>query len=327
MYEKGLGRRATSLWLLKGVLLLLLGVRALPLMGQYDAVFSQYDRAATFYNPAAAGGQEELDITAIYHQQWVGIPGAPANISLLANTQVDFLERKHGVGVAFLTQKKGLFVNTDLAGQYTFFLPLFKGQLGIGLQVGLFNSAFDGTKLFLPDGEGITPNDPALPLTRVSGKSFDSAVGLSWRNKRMYVGVASHHLLAPRVRLSNNYSIELKRNYTFHSSYKFSSETSLLTWTPSLLLLTDFKAWRIDANLQLEYAERFRAGVMFRPMNAAGFSLGMKFGSVAVGYAFEMPINQMAKGNWGSHELAVSYLLPLKKNKNREVRYKSVRLL
>lgn len=309
------------------LLVVLLESLSFSLWAQYDAVFSQYDRAATYYNPAAAGGQEELDMTAMYHQQWVGVSGAPANITLLANTQVDFLERKHGVGLTLFTQKKGFFANTELSGQYTFLMPLFGGHLGVGLQAGLFNSSFDGTKVFLPDGEGITPNDPAIPLTRVAGKTFDTAVGLSWRNRRMYIGLASHHLLAPRVRLNEAYYLNLVRTYTLHSSYRFSSETSALAWMPSVLVVTDLQVWRIDANVQVEYAERFRAGLMFRPTNAAGFSLGMKFGSVSVGYAFEMPITQMVKANWGSHELAVSYLLPLKKNKNKEVRYKSVRLL
>ncbi len=188
MYENGFWQKANSLLLFRGVFLLLFAVRALPSMAQYDAVLSQYDRAITFYNPAMAGGQEELDITTLYHQQWIGIAGAPANVVLLANTQVSFLERKHGVGMALLAQKKGLFTNTALSGQYAFIQPLLGGHLAVGVELGLFNSVFDGTKVYLPDGEGITPNDPALPLMRVTGKTFDMGVGVAWRNDRMALG-------------------------------------------------------------------------------------------------------------------------------------------
>ncbi|MDD6934314.1 MAG: PorP/SprF family type IX secretion system membrane protein [Bacteroidales bacterium] len=327
MYENGFWQKANSLLLFRGVFLLLFAVRALPSMAQYDVVLSQYDRAITFYNPAMAGGQEELDITTLYHQQWIGIAGAPANVVLLANTQVSFLERKHGVGMALLAQKKGLFTNTALSGQYAFIQPLLGGHLAVGVELGLFNSVFDGTKVYLPDGEGITPNDPALPLMRVTGKTFDMGVGVAWRNDRMALGVSSHHLWSPRVRLNESYYLDLRRSFAFHSSYRFTSEESLFAWMPSCLVVSDLDVWRVDTQVQMEYASRFRAGLLFRWINAAGFSLGMKFGSLSLGYAFEMPITQIMKGNWGSHELAVSYLLPMKKNKNKEARHKSVRLL
>ncbi len=319
-------RRPTILRRLWGILLLFISV-IFSMTAQYDAVFSQYNTTSSFYNPASVGQQKGLIISAAYHQQWIGIKGAPANFLLAGNARLKFFNWEHGVGITAVGQKKGLFLQTEISGTYSFLLPLWGGRFSLGLQASLFTTSFDGTKVFIPDGEGLTPNDPAIPLTKVGGKAFDSAVGISYTHPKFFIGFATRHLLNPKVRLNETHYLYLRRNFILHGGATIRPITSALSWYPSVLAMTDLQSYRVDVNLTLGLYEKFFAGVLFRPLNAAGFNLGMKWNDLFVGYAFEMPINELARGNWGSHELVLSYHISLKKRKNKGVRSKSIRLL
>lgn len=317
-----------------GILSYITGVFVLFLLtpqlagAQYDAVFSQYSRLSPYYNPATVGGQKEwLTLTASYHQQWIGMPGAPANFILSGNTAIKFLERDHGVGITISGQKKGLFLHTQLSGAYAFLMPLWRGTLSIGVQGSFISSSFDGAGVFIPDGEGLSPNDPAIPLTRIGGKTLDASVGISYRNKNISVGIALQHLLQPEIRLNESHYFRLRRSYIVQAEYAIRPLDSQVSWHPSLFAISDLNSYRIDANLNIAYNDKFFAGVMYRVLSAAGFNLGMRWSSFFVGYAFEMPTSELVRGNWGSHELLFSYLIPMNKKKNKSARSKSVRLL
>ena len=313
--------RSIVIW---GVVLLLLPAFA---RAQQDAVLTNYRSLLGYYNPAFSGLRNELFLTAAYHQQWIGIKGAPMNIAVLADAPIKVQGTYLGVGLSVLAQKKGLYTNTEASAQAAYAFPLLKGKLSIGAQVGLFNTTFDGTKVEIPDGEGLNPNDPSIPLTAVSGKTFDAAAGLYYTHPKFYSGVAVRHIPNGRVRLDNTYYLNLPISMNAVVGYNIMPKNSLLSWHPSVFALTDFHTYRVDLNLDVHYAQKFEAGLMFRPLSAAGLRLGMNLGKVHLGYAFEMPINELVRGNYGSHEVVVSYSLPLSPAKEKTAQYKSIRLL
>lgn len=309
------------------IVLLCCACSGVALRAQQDAVINQWQRTKNAYNPATAGDKEEIHITALYRQQWIGIEGAPANMGMLGSGPITFLGRKHGVGIALLAQKKGLFINTDFRAQYAFQQKLWGGILSGGIELGIFNSAFDGTKVFIPDGEGLNPNDPGIPSTQVSGRAFDTGVGLFYNHRRFYIGVAAKHLLEPSVPLGTNHFLKLKRTYNAMVGYNIIPSETLLSWYPSVLAVTDFNTYRVDISLEVAYAKHYFAGLHYRINNSAGFSVGALWGKFRLGYAFEMPTSVLARGNYGTHEVVVSYAFPIQKQKNKGLKTKSVRLL
>lgn len=317
-------RREIKSWILYSVFLL-----ALPLWGtaQHSALMSQYKPLQTYYNPGYTGLRTDLILTAASHVQWIGIEGAPINIAVLADTPFALGKHTIGLGLVVLGQKKGLYTNTEAGVQLAYSIPIRSGRLSMGLQAGLYNSTFDGTKVVIPDDEGLSPNDPSIPLNVVSGKGFDAAAGLFWQHPKFFVGVGALHLTSPRIRLQPVYFLRLPLTMTAVAGYNIQPSSSLITWHPSVFAMTDFNSYRVDVNLDLCYANKFEAGLMFRPINAAGFRMGINLGKTKLGYAFEMPINEMARGNWGSHELVVSYALPITPPKKKLATYKSIRLL
>lgn len=296
-------------------------------VAQSDAMTGLWQETTTYYNPSLTGTRGLLVVTALYRQQWIGIKGAPAHMTLFGEAPFERGKISHGVGISFVGQKKGLFTTVDAKAQYAFILSLMKGKLAAGVELGLVNSAFDGTKVFIPDGEGLSPSDPAIPTTQVSGRGFDAGVGISFTHQKFFIGIGAKHLFAPKILLGTNHYFRLSRTYNAIAGYNFSRSSSLLSWHPSCLLVTDFRAFRIDVGLTVGIAGKYFAGLMYRPNNAAGFNFRAEFGKVRIGYAFEMPISELARGNYGTHEVCLSYVMPMPKKRDKGLSKKSIRLL
>lgn len=304
------------------VALLLLIIGAQDLVAQNDLLLAQYDRAYGYYNPAYAGMRKDVFITALHNRQWEGMPGSAKSFVLLADAPIRFMDREHGVGVRVVTQTVGLFSVNELMGQYAFKQKLFGGDLSVAIQAGFVNTAFDGTGVVLE-----TENDPAIPLTKVNGKSFDAAAGVYYQRKNLYVGFSSTRLTAPAIPLTEQYILDLPRHYYLLAGYNIRSKFSLFAWHPSIFAATDGYSSRLDVKMGMSYNDRFFASLMYRPTQAVGVHLGMQLGKLYAGYAFEWPTSALAKASWGSHELLVSYSFPLSPAKNRDAKYKSIRFL
>ena len=173
----------------------------------------------------------------------------------------------------------------------------------------------------------MTPNDPSLPQTPVSGRNFDLSAGILWHTPRYFIGVSGRHLTMPRITLDRLYYQKVPIHINAVCGYNITPPGALLSWHPSLFASTNLTSWRVDVNLDVRLAQRWEAGLMYRPLQAAGLRLGALFGKCHVGYLFEMPTSQLARGNWGSHELVITYALPMSSHKKGTNSYKSIRLL
>lgn len=297
------------------------------LKGQNDPITGNWLETKSLYNSATIGDTSAINITALYRQQWIGVEGAPKNILLVAHSPFSFAELNHGIGVTLIGQQKGLFTNVEALAQYAFKYNLLGGTISAGIELGFINSSFDGSKAFIPDDEGLTPNDPAIPNTTVSGRGFDMGAGLYYTHSKFFMGMAVKHLFTPKVQYDTNHFLLFDRTYNAMAVYNFGRTESLLSWHPSVIAVTDLKAWRIDLGITMGIASKYFARIMYRPNSAAGFGVKAIWGKVSLCYAFEMPISVLARGNYGTHELTVSYALPKTKKKDKGLIKKSIRLL
>lgn len=294
---------------------------------QVDLVLSQFERTQNYYNPALAGSRKECYLTLLHNRQWEGVPGASKSFVLIGDSPIKFLGKEIGVGIVVSTDKIGLFTMSELGGQASYRQKLFGGTLAAGLEFSLFNTTFDGTKVHLVDGEGQSIDDPAIPKTKVGGKTFDLRAGLMYSHKHWYIGFAARHILKPSVRFDEKSYFTLLPGYNLMAGYNIEPSNSLFHWHPAVFAMIVDKTHRIDLKMGMSYNEKFFASLMYRPNTAAGLSLGMTFGKVYLGYGFEMPINSLANRNFGSHEILLSYHFPIQKPKKGDVVHKSIRLL
>lgn len=283
--------------------------------------------AQPFYNPAAAGITDNLNLTALARLEMIGVHGAPKSFFITADMPLIFGKTQHGVGVAMFTEAIGLFQNTHAAVQYAYKHKLGGGTLSGGLQIGIVNQSFDGTKVITPESEFHQGTDPAIPNKEVSGMGLDINLGLYFAHKKFYAGIGMMHLTQPELQLDENAYTYIDPSLNFMGGYNIQLKNPLIELQPSVFLLTDMRSFHMDVTARLEYNKMFNGGFSYRVNESVGILFGIKLGRFQGGYAFDFPTTALGRASSGSHELYLKYALKLNRTKTGKNRHKSVRIL
>ena len=311
------------------ITLLMLLTCTVMVRAQYDAQFSNYFMAMGYYNPGYAGTTEDLNLFGIHRQQWVGINGAPKSFFVMADMPLTLGKTKLGVGVVAFTESIGLFQNTHLAGQFAYKRSLFGGTLSLGLQIGIANQSFDGTKIYIPESSYHSPatEDEALPDKKVQAMVLDMNAGVFYQHKNFYAGLGVTHLSEPEMQLEENAYTYIGRAFNFTGGYNIQMNNPLYELQPSVFMKTDMQSFQADITARLIYNKMFNGGLSWRVNESIVVLLGVTFGRFQAGYAYDFPTSPILKGSSGSHEFMIRYRLKLKKTKTGKYRHKSVRIL
>ncbi len=291
---------------------------------QYDPSFSHYFDMETSFNPAAAGKQPKINVTAAYALDMAGFEHNPQTAYAAADMPFYALKNYHGVGLQFMNDKLGLFAHTRLAAQYAYKFRLFGGQMSAGLQAGLISEKFDGSRADLGDS-----SDPAFSSSQLSGNVVDLGAGIYYTLKEFYAGLAVQHVTAPLVSLGETNELQIDRTYYLSGGYNIKLRNPFLTIKPSMLVKTDWVGWRADVTGRLVYTHDDKllyGGLNYSPTNSVTMLLGGSFHGIVLGYSYEFYTSGLNPGN-GSHELFVGYQHDINLVKKGKNKHKSVRIL
>ena len=291
---------------------------------QYDVSFSHFWDMEPYYNPAAAGKENTLNIAAAYAMSFTGFENNPKSMYIGADMPIYFLKKYHGVGVSLLNDQIGLFTHQRLALQYAYKQKLFGGTLSIGLQLGFISEKFDGSKVDVEDS-----SDPALTKSDVNGSAMDLAAGIYYTHGSWYVGVSAQHINAPLVELGETNELQIDRTIYLTGGYNIKLRNPFLTIHPSALIRTDGSSYRADIAGLLVYTndkKMLYGGVAYSPSNSVTAHIGGLFHGVKIGYSYEIYTSGISLAN-GSHELFIGYQTTLNLYKKGKNKHKSVRLL
>ena len=313
---------------------ILAAVISIAAKAQTDAQFSQYWAVQNYYNPAAIGSTDNINIKAGSRIQWIGIDNAPMSFNALGDMPFKFLEKRWAVGLNISSQSMGLYRSINAAAQLAYRKRMLKGELSIGVQVGIINETFKGTEVFIPsDDEYHDTNDDAIPQQDIAGTGFDAAAGLHFSHKYFWVGISATHLNQPSISLKTEnseddmYEFQAGRTYYFMAGGNIPIKNTLFELQPSVFFKTDTQYWTAEATARLRYKKFLSAGVSYRWKDAVAFHIGAELKGVTLGYSYDFPVSNIIKGTSGSHELWLGYNLKLdlgEKNKNK---HKSIRLM
>lgn len=291
---------------------------------QYDVSFSHFWDMEPYYNPAAAGKENKLNIAAAYAMSFTGFENNPKSMYIGADMPIYFLKKYHGVGVSLLNDQIGLFTHQRLALQYAYKQKLFGGTLSIGLQLGFISEKFDGSKVDVEDS-----SDPALTKSDVNGSAMDLAAGIYYTHGSWYVGVSAQHINAPLVELGETNELQIDRTIYLTGGYNIKLRNPFLKIHPSALIRTDGSSYRADIAGLLVYTndkKMLYGGVAYSPSNSVTAHIGGLFHGVKIGYSYEIYTSGISLAN-GSHELFIGYQTTLNLYKKGKNKHKSVRLL
>ncbi len=306
------------------LILALLVVACLRATAQYDPSFSHYWAMQTSFNPAAAGKQDKINITAAYNMSLAGFKRNPKTMYASADMPLYLLGAYHGVGLRLINDEIGVFSHKNLAAQYAYRQKLFGGTLAAGVQAGLLSESLDGSKLDLAEA-----GDPAFSTSEVTGTSVDLSAGLYYQHKSWYVGASVQHINAPTVELGQTNQIDIAMSYYLTAGCNIRLRSPFLTIQPSVLGRFDGVMYRTDITTRLTYNHEERKmyiGAGYSPENSVTLLLGGNFHGITVGYSYEAFTNGISIGN-GSHELYVGYQSDLNLFKKGRNRHQSVRIL
>jgi len=294
---------------------------------QYDAAFTNYWALQSYYNPAAAGLDGKLDLSAAYSLQMLGFEHAPATMLVGVDLPVYFIGPRHGAGVGFVNDEVGLFSNKKIYLQYAYHQPLLGGRLSIGGRGALLAESFDGSKVDVEDS-----GDPVFASSQVDGTGFDLDAGVRFTYKNLwYFGLSGMHLLNPTVKLGDDKINQVKVNRLLYATggYTFRFRRPEYVLYTTGILRTDLNAWRGDITARMAYnGEKIKlyAGVTYSPTVSVGVLLGTTFHDIHVGYSYEMYTGGIG-ALYGTHEIVLGYQTDLNLFKKGKNKHQSVRLL
>jgi type IX secretion system PorP/SprF family membrane protein len=305
------------------------------LKAQYDAQFSNYWAVMNYFNPAVAGQTKNLELSGIFRKQWLGMPGAPTSYVVSADMPLKLFNRVHGVGIASFSEGIGLFDRNVVSLQYAYKKQLWNGMLSIGLQGGMISESFNGVDAYVPVDEngnvlpGFTKpdQDEGILATEASATAIDFAFGISYAHRNWYAGVSLSHILEPEISFTDDIYMNPVRTYYLMGGYNIQLNNPFLELQPSIFVKSDLQSYLFDLNVRLCYAKFLWGGLGWRYGDAAIVTLGVKFGKIQGGYAYDFPVSAIRKGTTGSHELFLKYTIALTPGKGNKNKHKSVRLL
>lgn len=265
--------------------------------------FSQYMFNGLILNPAYAGVEEVLSITALHRTQWSGVDGAPVTQTLSAHSLVP--GKNMGIGLSLVNDKIGIHKNLSAAASYAYHLQVGKvSWISFGLQAGLHNQKSDYGSLGSAAG-----NDPMVASSSISEMSFDVGAGMYFRSKDLHIGLSAPELLPQKWAVNDSTMMKWdKKNYFLFSKYTFHLSDRIDLEPGFLLKYFGETPLSADININSVFNKVVTFGVSYRIDESIDVLLSAKVTpQFRFGYAYDYGIGKVPKVGSGSHEIMLNY--------------------
>jgi len=300
---------------------LLVGL-ALSGEAQQDPEFSQFMFNKLYYNPAYAGVEGITRFNLLLRSKWTGYTstfdgsgGAPTTEILTMNAPI--FKINSGFGAYVINDHLGNLNNLAFQGSYAYHLAVKEAKLSFGINAGFFSQSIDFSQYRPSD-----PNDPLIGQGKETQVEPDLGLGVFYQAKKMYGSVSVSHLLNPSFNFGNdNLRNSLQTNLVVMGGYHYELTYNLLI-TPSVLVQSDFKKTLINFGALAEYNNKFWGGLTYKHQESISVLLGMnmlKNNAMQVGYGFDYVVSDQNAKKPTSHEIYVSYALPVSAFGGRKV--------
>lgn len=327
-------KKFSAIWL---VLVLV----ALPLWrvsAQQDPHFSHFMFMPQYANPGSSGIEGVSRATFIHRMQWLGYSGideggAPVTSYLSFSHPLRMFgspTANSGVGMFLYRDQLGAQRNYNLKLSYSYHIDLRTGgTLGIGVRGGFYSRSIDGS-ILRPAEEGDGTVD-AFGAGWQGQFRPDLGLGLWYQSTKYYVGVGVGHVvestfsfdsdsvnnqLVRTMNISGGYTIQLSGSVSLVPSASIYTDFRETSFNYGLLgVLNDYKYWG-GLTLRQSFSENNKEGKSGVQLSnddvviLAGMSL-LQDKSLRVGYSFDIVSSGVSAKNPTSHELFLSYVLPI----------------
>lgn len=283
---------------------------------QQAAQYSLYMFNEFNFNPAYAGLDHSLSLTAGFRSQWTGLPGNPT--SQFGNVHLPLYLLNGAVGIQLENDELGPERNLNASLSYAYQAQIGSGILSLGVGAGIFQKELDGSILRTPDGQyeentTINHEDVLLPLNRISNSTPTFRAGVYFQNEVFEAGLAVTNLSEGSVELGA-LNFLLKRAFYFNAAVNLEIGQSLSVH-PSVFVKSDATQTQAEISTLFRYNDNFMLGGSLRGYNtstldAVAIITGFKLSeNISLGYAYDLTLSELNTFNNGSHEIVIGYNL------------------
>ena len=292
------------MWCLKDskilIIVCLLSVSVMS-RAQYHPQYSQYMFNGLALNPAYAGSQEVLSLTALHRtSQWGNsVEGSPVTQTFsgdfpLRNPQL-------ALGLLVFNDKISVFRQTGAYFAYAFRVQAGEGKLSFGLQTGFDLHREDETHI-----NTIQKPDPLFELEVNNSFMPNVGVGTYYYTSNYFVGLSLPQFLTYSPKNADSY--EGKPAFTNFMLYGglMVPVNSKFKIKPSTLLQHAGGGLLFDINCNVLFREMFELGASWRSNNSLVGMAQFKYQSFCIGYAYDYPFGKPNALNT-THEIMLRY--------------------
>ncbi|MEQ8244932.1 type IX secretion system membrane protein PorP/SprF [Fulvivirga sp.] len=292
-------------------------------LAQQDAQFSYYMKNMLYYNPAFAGSEGITQITLLHRTQWAGYAstfddgGAPQTQVFSVTTPI--YKFRSGFGAHIVNDNLGPLNNLEVQMSYAYHLGIKNSKLSFGFRAGVFSQSIDYDQY-----RAIQPDDPAL--IDKNGKESqvrpDMALGVYFRSEKYYAGASFNHVLKSEFDFGVNNVRNALENHAYLTLGYIHNVNFDLKLSPSMLVQTDFNEYSFIIGGLAYYKDTMWGGASFRQGDDVNILLGYNFlkdKSLSFGYSFGYVIKDQDAKQATTHEVLLSYQLPVNPGTGKKV--------
>lgn len=298
--------------------ILLILMSLVPFIAQaQDVPISQWLNDVMYQSPSWAGFTGKLRANAFYRNQW---PSTEADLSYGGFFVDAPINSKVGCAVGVVDEKNSLYNNLDISTACSYLVTITRSMhLSFGLKLGLSQTNLSVGNLVFETEESV--NQSTSPLR------FDSGFGTSVVFNNWYAVLVADHLNRPYIGLSE---MELNRvdvKLTFGLSRLFYLETGFRKPEVCFIPNIFFQQQGAQQNLQLGFLAQYRV-IEIGLWGRKGFDGGQTNAIIGLGYnglrsrlmySYDMNLCKKIKGNGGAHELSLTWLFDIEKEKKKKM--------
>jgi type IX secretion system PorP/SprF family membrane protein len=288
--------------------LLILIISVSQLMAQQSPIQSNFmfNRLAT--NPAYAGNQDQLNVTALHRRQWENFEGAPTTSAFSAHKLVK--EKNIGLGVMASSDKIGIHRDNRLYLVYAYKIQTKAGTLSLGLQGGFSRLSSDFSQLNLRSQQ-----DAMMSGVR-SDFNPNFGTGVYFSNSHFFAGAAVPYLLNNRLESSSEVVSQAReaRYYLLSGGVVLDLSPELKLVPSALIRVQESNAMGMDLNTNLVISEVLTVGLSYRTEHALTSLLSLNLSeNLSMSYAYDLTTTDIGRYSNGSHEFVLNFRVPYSK--------------
>lgn len=278
------------------------------LLAQQQATYSQYMFNGLAINPAYAGSQEALSMTALGRFQNLGLPGAPTTQTFTAHSPL--LNQRVGLGLLVIHDQLSVINQTGVHFSYAYRVPIKKdiSTLSFGVQGGMSMYRAEYSQLDLYNNPTNGAIDPAFSQD-VRESRPNVGAGVYYETRLGYLGLSVPSMLNNVFERGQDYeTVYQSVPFMLTGGYVFTLNRLLKIKPNFLFKVVDEKPVEFDLNASVLYDEALWLGVSYKSSKQIVWLTQAKINDqLQFGYSYTISAGPIRTAELGSHEIMVNY--------------------